>query len=397
MVRLPLCLGLALIFALPAGVGAAAAGGRTSAGPAKAGQAQEDLARVRDRIRGLERQNRQKLDRRGDLDRQLRDAETAASLTRRDLNATRRQLAEAERRLAILNRQLDATRTELDKQRTALAGQLRLAHITGGTERVRAIFSQQEPAELGRHLTWLAYLARSRSELLGSIQASLDALEQDRLAVARQRATLAALAAKRLTHLAGLDSARKQRAGVVASLDAEVKGREQQLARARREAAGLERVLRELERAAAKVRREARIPDKTPAVSAGVKPLGKGRWPVVGQMLADFGQSRAGGKMRWDGVLIGAPAGTEVRATRPGRVVYADWLPGLGLLLVLDHGGGYLSLYGHNQDLTRQVGDRLSDGDVFAHVGDTGGQARPALYFEVRRNGRPVNPRRWGN
>jgi septal ring factor EnvC (AmiA/AmiB activator) len=77
--------------------------------------------------------------------------------------------------------------------------------------------------------------------------------------------------------------------------------------------------------------------------------------------------------------------------------VYADWLPGLGLLLVLDHGGGYLSLYGHNQDLTRQVGDRLAAGDVFAHVGDTGGQGRPALYFELRRNGRPVNPRLWGN
>ena len=78
-------------------------------------------------------------------------------------------------------------------------------------------------------------------------------------------------------------------------------------------------------------------------------------------------------------------------------MVYADWLPGLGLLLVLDHGGGYLSLYGHNQDLSRQVGDRVAAGDVLAHVGDTGGQPRPALYYEVRRNGRPVNPRQWGN
>jgi septal ring factor EnvC (AmiA/AmiB activator) len=77
--------------------------------------------------------------------------------------------------------------------------------------------------------------------------------------------------------------------------------------------------------------------------------------------------------------------------------VYADWLPGLGLLLVLDHGGGYLSLYGHNQDLTREVGDRLAVGDVLAHVGDTGGQSRSALYFEVRRNGRPLNPRQWVN
>ncbi len=387
MVRLLLCLGLALFLSLPA---------RLDAVPA-AGQTQEDLARVRDRIRGLEKQNKQNLDRRGELNRQLRAAETAASLTRRDLNATRRQLAEAEHRLAALNRQLEATRTDLDKQRTALAGQLRLAHITGGSERVRAIFSQQDPAELGRRLTWLAYLARSRSELLGSIQASLEALEKDRLAVAGERATLTALEALRRTQLAELDSSRRDRATVVASLDAEVKGQKRKLARARTEAAGLERVLRELERAAARAQRERQAPEKAPAGPAPVRPLGKGRWPVSGQMLADFGQSRAGGKMRWDGVLIAAPAGTEVRAVRPGRVVYADWLPGLGLLMVLDHGGGYLSLYGHNQDLTRQVGDRLADGDVFAHVGDTGGQARPALYFEVRRNGRPVNPRQWGN
>ena len=172
--------------------------------------------------------------RRGELDRQLREAETAASRTRRELNATRRQLAEAERRLAALNQQLEATRTDLDKQRTALAGQLRLAHITGGSERVRAIFSQQDPAELGRRLTWLAYLARSRSELLGSIQASLEALEQDRAGSGRSSATtLAALEAQRRTQLAELDSSRRERATVVASLDAEVKGQKRQLARAR--------------------------------------------------------------------------------------------------------------------------------------------------------------------
>ena len=397
MVRFLLCLGLALLVSLPAGLDAAAAPGRTGAGPAKAGQTKEDLARVRDRIRGLEKQNRQDLDRRGELERQLREAETEASQTRRELNATRRQLAEAERRLATLNGQLEATRSNLDKQRTALAGQLRLAHITGGSERIKAIFNQEDPAELGRRLTWLGYLARSRGELLGSIQASLDALEQDRLAVAGQRATLAALEAQRRKQLGELDSSRQQRASVVASLDAEVKGQKRQLARARTEAAGLERVLREIERAAAQAQREQQVPDRAPAPPAPGKSLGKGRWPVKGQMLADFGQSRAGGKMRWDGVLIAAPAGTEVRAIRPGRVVYADWLPGLGLLLVLDHGGGYLSLYGHNQDLTRQVGDRVADGDVFAHVGDTGGQSRPALYFEVRRNGRPVNPQQWAN
>ena len=385
-------LGLMFLLTLPSGLRAA-----PDASPAKAGQTKEELARVRGRIQALEKENSQDQARRGELDRQLRGAETAAARSRRELNATRRQLAEAERRLAALNQQLEATRADLDRRRTALAGQLRLAHITGGSERVRAVFSQQDPAELGRRLTWLAYLARSRSELLGSVQASLEALERDQQAVQEQRTALAALETTRRTQLAELDDARRQRATVVASLDREVKGQTRQINRARSQAAGLERVLREIERAAARARRVTPVTDATSPTSPPARPLGKGRWPVVGQMLADFGQPRAGGQMRWDGVLIAAPAGTEIRALRPGRVVYADWLPGLGLLLVLEHGGGYLSLYGHNQDLRPDVGDRVAVGDVLAHVGDTGGQARPALYFEVRRNGRPVNPRQWAN
>jgi len=387
MTRKLLCLVLALLLYLPAGLQAARDAGKTK----------NDLARVQDRIRSLEKQNRKDVARRGELDRQLRDAETAAARVRKELNATRRALAEATRQLAELTERLEATRAELEKQRDQLAGQLRLAHITGGSEQVRAIFNQQDPAELGRRLTWLGFLARSRSELLGSIQVGLEALERDRQAVEEQQNELTALEAQRRQQLAQLDGARKERSTIIASLDSQVKGQKQQLSRARDQAAGLQRLLRELERAAADARRHAAAPGKPKASPMTGKALGKGRWPVEGRLLADFGQPRAGGQMRWDGVLIAATAGSEVRAVRPGKVVYADWLPGLGLLLVLDHGSGYLSLYGHNQDLTRQVGDRLDVGDVLAHVGDTGGQSRSALYFEVRRNGRPLNPRQWVN
>lgn len=395
MIRLLPCFALALLVSLPGGPAAAQKTGTKS--PSSTGQTKEDLAKVRDRIRNLEKQTRQDRAKRSELDKQLRDAETAASRTRQALAATRRELAQAQRRLTELNQQADDTRANLERQRAALAGQLRLAHMTGGSERVRALFNQEDPAEIGRRLTWLAYLAQSRSELLGSIQASLEALERDLEAVTEQEAALAALEERRSGQLAELDGSRQQRAAVVARLDAQVKGQNRQLARARTEAASLERVLRDLERAAARARQEARVPDKAPSTPATGKPLGKGRWPVAGAMLADFGQPRAGGQMRWDGVLIAAPAGTAVRTVRAGKVVYADWLPGLGMLMVVDHGGGYLSLYGHNQDLSRSVGDRVAAGDLLAHVGDTGGQARPALYYEVRRNGRPINPRQWGN
>jgi len=394
MIRLLPCVALALLMSLPGGPAGAQAAARSSQ---NTGQTKEDLAKVRDRIRALEKQTRQDKARRTELDRQLRKAETEAARTRQALAATRRELAEAQRRLGELNRQVETTREDLDRQRAALAGQLRLAHITGGSERVRAVLTQRDPAEIGRRLTWLGYLARSRSALLDSIQASLDALQRDLAAVTAQEATLAALETQRRAQLAELEGSREERAAVVARLDAQVKGQNRQLANARTQAASLERVLKDLERAAARARDEARAPGKPPPEPAKGKPLGKGKWPVNGQLLADFGQPRAGGQMRWDGVLIAAPAGTEVRTTRAGKVVYADWLPGLGLLLVLDHGGGYLSLYGHNQDLARKVGERVAAGDLLAHVGDSGGQARPALYYEVRRNGRPLNPRQWGN
>ena len=402
MIRVSCCLALALLVSLPGASAVAQSAGKSTAKSGQStGQTKEDLARVRERIRALEKQTRQDQARRKDLDQELRKAETAASRTRRELNATRRELGEAQHRLDELTRQMESTRANLERERAALAGHLRLAHATGGNERVRAFFNQEDPAEIGRRLTWLGYLARSRSELLGSIQASLDALARDLEAVTAQKAALVALEARRQDQLAELDGSRRQRATVMAKLDAQVKGKNRQLAQARTQAASLERVLRDLERAAARARQQARAAEKAKAPAGAPaptgKPLGKGKWPVVGKVLADFGQPRAGGQMRWDGVLIAAPAGTEVRTVRAGEVVYADWLPGLGLLMVLDHGAGYLSLYGHNQDLSRQVGERVAVGDLLAHVGDTGGQASPALYYEVRRNGKPMNPRQWGN
>lgn len=118
-------------------------------------------------------------------------------------------------------------------------------------------------------------------------------------------------------------------------------------------------------------------------------------WPAPGTLANDFGAPRNGGPMRWNGVVLDSPAGTRVRAIYTGRVAYSDWLPGLGLLVVVDHGDGYMSLYGHNQAVYTEAGDWVEPGEAIAEVGDTGGQQNPSLYFEIRRAGQPVNPREW--
>ena len=118
-------------------------------------------------------------------------------------------------------------------------------------------------------------------------------------------------------------------------------------------------------------------------------------WPAQGPVLKSYGQSRAGGELKWNGVLLGAPAGSEVRAVYHGRIIFSDWLDGMGLLTIIEHGDGYMSLYGHNQDLLKDVGEWVSPGEPIAHVGDSGGQAQAGLYFEIRKDGEPVNPRNW--
>jgi septal ring factor EnvC (AmiA/AmiB activator) len=377
MNRLPLLLLLALGLALVPPAAPRAAG---------AGDARSDLARTRDRIRSLEaRQSAEKRDREA-LELRLREAEEAAGEARRSLAAAQDELRAVRAELARLSQEVETARQRVEQQRARLAAQLRSAWVRGPGAPLRVLLAPDDPDAAGQRLVWIGYLARGQQALVQEIDAAVLALRAQEAQVAEREQALARLEAERRSRVAGLDKARRERQVVLASLDQAVATREAQLRKLESQAAALETLLRRLERAA---------PRTATAPAPDGKPLPPGRWPVAGNLLADFGQPRAGGQLRWDGVLISAPAGTEVRAARDGKVVYADWLPGLGLLLVIDHGRGYLSLYGHNQDLLKPVGSNVSRGETVARVGDTGGQRRPALYFEVRRNGKPQDPRQW--
>jgi septal ring factor EnvC (AmiA/AmiB activator) len=135
------------------------------------------------------------------------------------------------------------------------------------------------------------------------------------------------------------------------------------------------------------------FPVDTDEPFASVK--GKLAWPVQGRIAGAYGQPRGAGPVKWSGVLLEAAAGTQVRAVYHGRVAFADWLSGLGLLVIVDHGSGYMSLYGHNEALLKEAGDWVDPGEPIAQVGDTGGQARAGLYFEIRLNGEPIDPNPW--
>jgi murein hydrolase activator len=213
--------------------------------------------------------------------------------------------------------------------------------------------------------------------------ARLDQIDKD-LATEDQR--LAELENGRRADLTRLEDARERRASALAALQAQSRTRAEALQRLQHEQSGLESLLRELRRAIEK------YPiDGNDAFS---HLRGKLAWPVAGQLAARFGQTRAGA-VKWDGVLIDAERGAQVRAVYQGRIIFADWLPGLGLLTIVDHGDGYLSLYGHNERLYKAAGERVAAGEAIAAAGDSGGSPRPALYFEIRKAGHPVDPLPW--
>ena len=174
----------------------------------------------------------------------------------------------------------------------------------------------------------------------------------------------------------------------VAKLNDSIRDKGEKLKQKERDRQELEKLLAAIEEAVVNLE----VPEDFQAFG---KARGKMPWPIKGKPSNRFGKSRNEGKMRWQGVTIPAKEGTTVRAIHHGRVVYSDWLRGSGLLLIIDHGDGYMSLYAHNQSLLRDVGEWVSAGTPISTVGDSGGLERSALYFEIRHQGKPTDPARW--
>jgi septal ring factor EnvC (AmiA/AmiB activator) len=175
---------------------------------------------------------------------------------------------------------------------------------------------------------------------------------------------------------------------VLASISAQTQSRTQRLTRLRQQQSDLESLLAQLRRATAS------LPPQDLGHSPFARLRGRLPRPVAGRVIESYGQVRAGG-LKWQGDLFATERSAPVRAVSQGRVVYADWLAGLGLLIIIDHGDGYMSLYGHNARLYESVGQRVTAGQTIAQAGDSGGSARPELYFEIRKEGKPLDPHLW--
>ena len=366
-------------------------------------QKEAELRKLNDRIDEVRKSVNADVARRDKLSVQLREAELGVAAARHDLDEIRAQRITAEARLRELEQEQAKQERGLGDERAELAGELRTAYVNGRGEQLKLLLNQEDPAAFGRLLAWYGYFGRARADRIHRIQEKLEHLALVREKIAAEQSRLEAIEQLRERGIAALESSQQRRADAVDAIDRQIRTRGSELQRLKSQAQSVEKLIAELRKAIAKAEREAAAArarsGSAPAVAkqAPFEPLrGKLPWPVQdGRVLARFGQTRAGGSLRWQGMLIGTARGARVRAPYAGRVVYGDWLPGMGLMLVLDHGGGYLSLYGHNEELFRKVGESVAAGDVIGSVGDSGGHSQPALYFEVRRGRTPVDPQSW--
>jgi septal ring factor EnvC (AmiA/AmiB activator) len=400
-------------------------------------QTQQQLDATRQDIAELKKLLGQLQQEKSGVQKDLRSTETDIGKLEKQVEALQKELKKTEGELERLNSEKKKLQSARIEQQRLIAIQARSAYQNGREEYLKLLLNQQNPEKFARTLTYYDYLSQARLSQLRSFNETLRQLANVENDIALQQAQLLAQQGSLDSQRQELEKVREERQQVLAKLDTDVKARDQKLQAREQEQADLSRVLKTIEETLARQAREAeearqrallaqqeaekqrqrealaarendapKKPQTTPgplvssdgAAFGGAFPAARGKlpWPVNGRLLARFGETRGDdSRAKWDGVMISASAGSQVHAVHGGRVVFADWLRGAGLLVILDHGNGYLSLYGHNQTLLKDAGDIVKAGEAISTVGNSGGQNTSALYFAIRQQGRPSDPAQW--
>ncbi|GGC90570.1 murein hydrolase activator EnvC family protein [Vreelandella lutescens] len=317
--------------------------------------------------------------------RELREVETELAQTHQrldQLQAERRQLADETSQLRQHRERLEGER---DAQYAALGQQLAALYRLGPTPQLKLLLNQSDPAELDRMQAYLNRLTQARQQRLTDIARLDTALADTELALAERQTRLDTLADELETQSALLAERTEERRGVVTTLDDRYGSEADRLADLNQSREQAEQQLRAIQAELA------RLAEPTPTTHI-TRTQGDLPWPVQGAITASF-QRQDG--VHYNGIVIQAGAGTAVTAVHSGRVVFADWMRGFGNLLIIDHGDQIMTLHAHLQQFSARPGQQVNRGDEIGRIGNTGGQASPALYFEVRRGGEPINPQRW--
>jgi septal ring factor EnvC (AmiA/AmiB activator) len=318
------------------------------------------------------------------LEKQLKKDDLAIAKVAKAISNTEQALKNTQQKISALSKEKQQLTSKKTTQEQLLAKQLRSAYTTGQHDYLKLLLNQAESEKIQRTITYYQYMNKARINEIEKFKATIAQLVTVTAQHNNQVEELKKLKKNQQKQRAKLSETKNSRSKTLASLGKELLSSQQQLAKLKADEANLAAALQKL---AALIRAEVDL------MGLG-KLKRKLSWPVKGKLLRSFG-SRKQGYLKWKGVLLSAPIGRQVQTIHNGTVIFSDWLKGYGLLTVIDHGKGYMSLYAHNQTLLKSVGDQVETGEPIALVGQSGGQDQAGLYFEIRHQGQAVNPRLW--
>lgn len=320
---------------------------------------------------------------------ELKTLESKISDNAVKLNLLEKNLKTVKTRKNALQDELGQLNNQLYNQRTILSELIRSGYSMGHQQNIKMLLNQQDPAQAGRTQEYFNYINRARTRQISlfqkTLQQKMQAEEDLKQALSKQSQLLSAQKNKKRE----LQKQRLKRKNLLTELSNKIKNQENTLVNLEESRNRIENLLKSLGELLADI-------PTNPLEKQPFKSLkGNLPWPVNGHFLGKFGQPKNQGDLKWNGVLIKANYGTPIKVISHGRVAFSDWLQGYGFITIIDHGDGFMSLYGHSESLFKQTGDWVSAGEVIATTGDSGGQPQSGVYFEIRSRGKPVNPSSW--
>jgi len=319
---------------------------------------------------------------------ELREIEISVSNVTLRMKEVDDEIRKKNRRLEDLNNIISGHEKTLALEQTYLARQIRAAFMDGRSDYLKLLLNQEDPAKIGRVLAYYDYYNRARIDSINTIKGKVEVINELSDMLVSETGQLEQLKTRQVARNEQLVAFRESRTGILERLEKDISAKDQQLKSLLEHEQKLSALFNKLDK------RDDKIIFFEDIAPFGTL-RGKLQWPAEGRLLNKFGSSRRGESLKWQGVKIGATTGNEVRAVYTGKVIFADWFRNLGLLIIIDHGDGYMTLYGYNQNLLKKPGDWVLGGETIAYVGDTGGQATPGVYFEIRHRGKAQNPELW--
>lgn len=365
---------------------------------AKSPPPKKELGELRERIDRLKREIESAEENKADVLDQLKQSEQSISHINRSLHELGRDQQAANATLAEAQKESNQLRAHIQSQQSLLSKLLYQQYVNGSQDTLRLVLSLQNPNDISRQVAYYGYLSRSRATLITSLRSDLKQAEAAEVVVREKNLELTQIQAQQQAEKSALQKEANTRRGVLTKLDKQIGARRKQVTQLERDERRLTQLVERLARVVpAKAKSKPRRAGERAKPASGDFTQLKGRLklPVAGELANRFGGQRADTGTIWKGLFIRAGTGSAVKALGPGSVVFADWLRGFGNLLIIDHGDGYMSLYGNNEAVLKQEGEQVAAGEVIATVGNSGGNPESGLYFEVRYHSRPIDPLQW--